>query len=149
MNNQGELVDQWADGTYAFRLTVNGIIELEQKCDAPFGVIFGRLVSGSFKLNDVRETIRLGLIGGGTRAADAFTLVERYALPLAESLPVAKAIVAAAMFGFEASPLGKQTAAPMADINASTPPNSIEQPSPLASVLNDWDRSAFGNFTQQ
>lgn len=145
MNNQGEVTDKWGDGTYTFRLTVTGIIELEQKCDAPFAVIFGRLTSGTFKLNDVRETVRLGLIGGGAKPSEALTLVDRYTLPLAESLPMAKAIVAGVMFGFEASPLGEEKAAATANTSASTPPASPEPPESLESVLANWDRSAFGN----
>ena len=137
MNNQGEISDKWADGVYSFRLPVARIIELEQKCDAPFGVIFARVVSGSFKVSDIIETIRLGLIGAGLSPAKALTLVEDYGLPLSENLPIAKAILAGAMFGFEASPLGKQTAAPEGDLNASTPPPSPEQPFSLGSVLRD------------
>lgn len=145
MNNQGEVTDKWGDGTYTFRLTVTGIIELEQKCDAPFAVIFGRLTSGTFKLNDIRETIRLGLIGGGLASSKALTLVENYIMPLSESLPLARAIVAGVMFGFEASPLGEAEAAPGASTSASTPQPSTEPLSSLESVLNDWDKSVFGN----
>lgn len=145
MNNQGEITTQWADGTYTFRLTVNGIIELEQKCDAPFAVIFGRLTSGAFALNDIRETLRIALIGGGKTPVEAMKLIERYALPLADSLPIAKAIMAGVMFGFEASPLGEAKAAPEASQPASTPRPSPEQQTSLESVLADWDSSVFGN----
>lgn len=147
MNNQGQITESWGDGRYDFRLTVNGIIELEQKCDAPFAVIFGRLNGGTFKLNDIRETIRLGLVGGGVASSKALTLVENYIMPLSESLPLARAIVGGVMFGFEASPLGNPEAAPEASTNVSTPPPSTEQHSSLESVLNDWDKSAFGNFS--
>ena len=149
MNNQGQFTEKWADGAYTFRLSVAGIIELEQKCDAPFAVIFGRLNSGAFKLNDIRETVRLGLVGGGLASAKAQTLVEDYIMPLAESLPIARAIVGAVMFGFEASPLGETPAAPEANTSASMPPNSMEPPSSLVSVLNDWDRLGSGNFLRQ
>lgn len=149
MNNQGEVTTQWADGTYTFRLTVNGIIELEQKCDAPFAVLFSRLMAGEYKYNDVSETIRLGLIGGGMKAVDALKIVTEYGTPIAENVPVARAIVAGAMYGFEASPLGEAMAAPEANQSASTPPSLPEQQTSLESVLTDWDALAFGNFAQR
>lgn len=149
MNNQGEVTGEWGDGVHAFRLTVAGLIELEQKADAPFGVVFQRLIKGEFKIADVRETIRLGLIGAGKSPVDALVLTERYILPLAESLPIAKAIVAASMFGFEASPLGEAEAAPSENSSASTPPAPTATQTSLDYVLASWDKSVFGNTTPQ
>ena len=60
MNLRGEITTDWADGTYTFRLTLAGAIELESKCDSPIALIHARLVSGSYKISDVRETIRPG-----------------------------------------------------------------------------------------
>lgn len=151
MNNQGEVTLAWGDGNYTFRLSVKGAIELEQKCDAPFAVIFGRLNSGAFKINDVIQTIRLGLIGGGARPTDAMRLVDQYGEPLSESLPVARAIVGGMMFGFEASPLGEAKAAPKADEspNVSTPPRSPELQTSLASIQASLDELGFGNSWPQ
>lgn len=146
MNNQGELTTNWGDGEHTFRLTVKGVIELEQKCDAAFAVIFARLNDMTFKLSDVRETLRIGLIGGAMPPTKAHELVERYALPLIESLPIARAVVAGVMFGFEASPLGNPEAAPSGSPNPSTPPNSQEPPTSLESALTDWAKLASGNL---
>lgn len=152
MNLKGEVTTAWADGEYTFRLTVAGAIELEEKCDAPFAVIFHRLNTSTFKINDVLETIRLGLIGGGTVPTAAKTLVDRYVEPLSESLPVARLVIAGVMFGFEAHPLGNVPAAPETKLespNVSTPPPFTEQPSSLDSVLSAWDQSVFGNSWPQ
>lgn len=148
MNHRGEITTAWGDGEYTFRLTVAGAIELEEKCDAPFAVIFGRLNQGAFKINDVRETIRLGLIGGGLPAVDAKKLVDRYCEPLSENLNAARLVLAGLMFGFEAHPLGNQPAAPATESespNVSTPPPSTEQDCSLEAALSDWTKLASGN----
>jgi hypothetical protein len=152
MNNQGEVTAKWADGTYAFRLTVAGILELEEKCDAPFAVIFDRLSTGKFKVRDVIETIRIGLIGGGAPAAKAMTLVDRYGIPIVENVPIARLIIGGVMFGFEASPLGEAEAAGGTEAespNVSTPQTSMPPPSPLDAVLQAFESYPFGNSTPQ
>lgn len=150
MNNQGEITEDWADGTYAFRLSVKGILELEEKCGAPFGQIFSRLTSGLYAANDVIETIRIGLIGGGLDAATAKKLVDRYALPIASNYTIARTIILAAMFGFEAAPLGNPAAATGSEQpNASTPQSSQRTPARSASDPMNLDDIPFGNWPLQ
>ena len=150
MNNQAELTEEWADGTYSFRLTVKGILELEEKCGVPFGKIFTRLTSGQYAVNDVVETIRIGLIGGGMAATDAKKLVDRYALPVAQNFNIARMIILAAMFGFEAAPLGNQEAAEgMDQSNDSTPQSSQKPPSKSELEPLNLDDIPFGNWPLQ
>jgi hypothetical protein len=127
MNHQAEVTIDFADGAYLFRLSVKQIIELEEKCGAPFAVIHARLWGGAYSANDVVETIRLGLIGGGMNPPEAKKLTERYSVPFQYSFPVARAITGATMWGFEKSPLGKETATPEANQSASTLPNTSER----------------------
>lgn len=150
MNNQGQVVLAFGDGEHAFKLMVQGILEIEEKCDAPFASIFARVSAGAYKFADVYETLRLGLIGGGKSPVEAKKIVDRYTVPLAESSAIARVVLAAVMFGFEAAPLGKETAAPSEQSpSVSTPPSLSEHPSSLASVLEAWDRSVFGNSAPQ
>lgn len=152
MNNQGEVTVTWGDGDYTFRLTVTGLIELEEKCSAPFATVWHRVNVGEFGVNDVRETIRLGLIGGGMGPADAMRLVRRYLddrlniVGMAEHINLVRLILSGVMFGFQASPLGNVEAAPEQPLSASTPQPSPEPPDLLESVLASWDRSVSGNF---
>lgn len=149
MNASGELTHTWGDGVHSFKLSVKGVIELEDKCDAPFAVIFTRLNAGTFKINDVRETIRLGLIGAGLDPSKAFRLVETYTMPLADSLPAARAILGAVMFGFEAHPLGKETAAATQESpSASTPPPLSEPPASLGSDRVSLEEFHSGSWWQ-
>lgn len=158
-NLKAEYTTDWADGTHTFRLTVPGAMELEQKCDAPFAVVNHRLQSGTYKVADVRETIRIGLIGGGKTPVAALQLVRTYVdeRPLAESWQVARFIAGALMFGFEIEPLnvegdpaGKAEAAPAASPVASTPPTfTAPPPSSQGSRLRPLVESRFGNTRQQ
>lgn len=99
-----------------FRLTVANILELEEKCGAPFAAIVGRVQAGQYGINDVLQTIRLGLIGGGTRPEEASKLMRGYAFPerpIAEGWVLARSVLMAALVGFEQAPLepGKTPAA--------------------------------------
>lgn len=86
MSRNGEITQTWAGGQHTFRL---GIGELEQHEEAigkdrpteyPAGpmAVLGRLYAGLWRIPDIRETVRLGLVGGGTHPVEARKLVERY-----------------------------------------------------------------------
>lgn len=119
----------FADGVYRFHLPIPQVEELEEKCgNCGVFAIYGRLQHGRYTdskgegfgnpgaaiatLRDVRETIRLGLIGGGGGVVDgqpvavtpvlAKKLVDRYgppARPFDEGWSVAAAILFAAIEG--------------------------------------------------
>lgn len=115
-NLKAEVVTEFGGDDRLFKLTVEGVLELEEKCSAPVATIFSRLVGSTFALNDVLHTLRLGLIGGGTPPADASKLVRRYAYPerpIAESAALARIVLGAAFVGFEQEPItaGKAKAA--------------------------------------
>lgn len=137
MNLRGETTIDWADGTYTFRLTLAGAIELESKCDSPIAVIHHRLIANAYKVSDVRETIRLGLIGGGLDPVKALALVRSYVedRPLAESWIIARTIMGGMFYGFEEHPISDpQEAAPVhPSPSASTPPAST-RPSPFSGL---------------
>jgi len=141
MNLRGETTLDWADGTYCFRLTLAGAIELESKCDAPIAIIHHRLVTGQYKVADLRETIRMGLIGGGLEPTQALKLVRTYVdeRPLSESWVIASVIMGGLFSGFEEHPISDppEAASPKAaNPSASTPPPST-RPSPF-SDLEGW-----------
>ena len=55
----------WAGGEHAFRLGIGELRAIEQKCDAGCAVVLMRLLSSAWKIDDVVQPIRLGLIGAG------------------------------------------------------------------------------------
>lgn len=125
----------FADGEYRFALGLAQIHELQTKCKAGVGAIYARVLQGripdqpdvghplyaAYAIDDLYETIRQGLIGGGegrvdglavpVTAARANELVERHAhaMPLADAWKLAAAILFAKIEGFEPpEPAGKK-----------------------------------------
>lgn len=139
---------QWGDDVHVFDLKLGQVRELEDKCKAGVFVVLGRLFGRTCSYDDIRETIRLGLIGGGKTPSQAWQLVTRYVdeRPIAESLPVAMAIIAGLAHGApeetadEANP---QSAAPATA--ESTSPPSMEAPPSSASSRAPSINSQFGN----
>jgi hypothetical protein len=131
MSRDGSISLTWGDGEHRFRLAIGQLRELQEKCDAGPAEIAGRLTDGRWRVNDVREAVRLGLIGGGMVPAEAYRLTARYVdeRPLLESVPVAQAVLMAALVGAPEEPVGKAEAAEAetgATMSASPSPPSTE-----------------------
>ena len=111
MSRSGQVKIDWADGEHTFALKIAQLIELQEKCDAGPPLILARLQGGAWLVSDVRETVRLGLLGGGASPTDALKLTMRYVdeRPLGENAIVAQIILASALFG---APEGKEDAPP-------------------------------------
>lgn len=110
----------FADNSYLFRLPAKRIAELQDRCGAGIGAIYKRTMSGDFYENDLKEIVRLGLIGGGLEPLEARKLIDRYcdAWPLNVWFVHAAAILSACVNGYEKpsegeadDPPGKMTAA--------------------------------------
>lgn len=113
MSANGTRTIIWSNGEDQFCLAKIGLLlDLEAKCSAPIGVIFNRLGSGNFSVNDIRETIRLGLMGGGRTPVEAMEIVKIHVdgNPLASSVLTAYAILEAVMVGVPDDPVGKEKA---------------------------------------
>lgn len=113
----------WSNGEDDFCISkVGTILALEEKCGAGIGEIRMRLQAGTWRLHDVRETIRLGLIGAGMDADRAMRAVKLHVdeQPLAKSVLIAHAICAAALVGVPGDDVGKKPAAGAATGHHST-----------------------------
>lgn len=113
MSRDARIELDWADGTYSFRLGWGEIVKLQEACDAGPFVILDRLQTGRWKVEDIGNVIRLGLIGGGMEPAAALRKVRSYveARPPFESLQPAIAVLSAGCVGAPDEPLGKEEAA--------------------------------------
>ncbi|TWF53265.1 gene transfer agent family protein [Neorhizobium alkalisoli] len=91
----------WADGDYTFRLGWGELELLQEACNAGPYVILNRLMSEQWFMGDIAHTIRLGLIGGGMKPADALKKVRDYVQnrPPAENVPYAQGILSAGLAG--------------------------------------------------
>lgn len=98
----GEIELNWGDGEHKFNVAkLKCVLELEEKCGVGFAEIYQRLTQGKWHYNDIRETLRLGLIGGGMMPDKASMLINRYCddRPFAENVLPAQAVIMAALVG--------------------------------------------------
>lgn len=107
-----------------FQLRLGEIGELERRCSAGIGEIMVRLGTHRFYLNDVRETVRLGLIGGGASEPESTRLVLRYVdpEPIAEHIQLAASILSACVSGVDPPKKETESADGPATSPASTGP---------------------------
>lgn len=106
---KAEVSFAWGDGVHTFRLPVDSALELEEKCNAGVYELLDRCRSNTWRVTDLRETIRIGLIGGGMSPIKALSLVSRYfdKRPFAEGVPAALMILTAAVVGVPGDKPGK------------------------------------------
>lgn len=102
----------WGDGLNRFDLHIGQLRELQTKCGAGPQRILHRLASIDWLVDDIRETIRLGLIGGGMTPSAAHALTVRYfdERPPLESRPAAQVILMQALVGVPEDVVGKAEA---------------------------------------
>lgn len=101
----------------AARLQLGQLRTLQDKTGVGPQTLLRRLISGDWFVDDIRETIRLGLIGGGAEMATAQRLIGRHIddEPLVDAVFPAVLLLMAAISG----PPGK--AAPSGEADAPEP----------------------------
>lgn len=113
----------WGDGEHKFALPIGQLRELQDKCGAGPARVLGRLSGNDWLIDDIRETIRLGLIGGGKTPTEAYTLVKRYIDDrdggLLEARQHAQVILMKALVGDPSDPVGEP-------VKAENPPATAE-----------------------
>lgn len=116
MSAVGTVTITWRNGEDQFCLAkIGDILALEEKCNAGIATIIKRLRSEDYYVNDIRETIRLALIGGGMSPDKALTAVKLHVDGhpdgLSASVLLAQVILMAVMVGVPGDELGKPKAA--------------------------------------
>ena len=110
---QGLVELNWPGGEHAFRLRLGELQALQEKCDAGPEMVLQRIRLGVWQVNDLFETLRFGLIGGGMDRDAARKLVvdtfER--TPLMEFKTPAIEALAAALIGVPDDPAGEPSPA--------------------------------------
>lgn len=149
MSGDGSVTLPFADGEYRFRLAIGELRMLQQSVNVarieagekPVGPrrLLEDMGAGSWWIDDARETIRLGLIGGGVEPAKAVRLVRQYADPprlIRGSLVLARAILIASLIGEPDDPVegngSTEKATTEATMTASPSPISTPPAAPSA-----------------
>lgn len=108
MSRDATITEPFADADYVFRMAWGEIVQLQELRDCGPYVVLDRLVTGRWLVQDIREPIRLGLIGGGLKPVEALKLVRQYVeqRPAIESLEIATRILQAGLVGAPDEPVG-------------------------------------------
>ncbi len=101
MSRDGSIELAWPDQTRTYRLKLGELRALQEKCDKGPMEILAALTTGRWRVDDVIQPIRLGLIGGGCPMDEALRIVEFniHDGKLGEAVIYAVAIVQAAISG--------------------------------------------------
>tara|TARA_R110002074_G_scaffold122697_2_gene257607 strand:+ start:816 stop:1232 length:417 start_codon:yes stop_codon:yes gene_type:complete len=108
MTAGGNISFLWGDGEHRFALLLGQIRELQDNAGCGPHVLYERLFTHQWRVDDLSEILRLGLIGGGMSPVDAAKLVARYCYPerpMVESVKPAIAVLAAALIGVPDDPV--------------------------------------------
>jgi hypothetical protein len=133
MSSDGSITRAWGDGEHRFRLRIGELRELEAKREAGAFEIYSRLASGSWRVDDIVEVLRLGLIGGGVAPVMALGLTAKYVTPTAflENVVAAREVLLCALFGDPADMVGKVLTAAGTETPAEKPGSpSTSAPAP-------------------
>jgi hypothetical protein len=100
---------EWGDGAHVFRLGLKQLRELQAKTDCGPEELYWRIRKGQWRIDDLRETIRIGLIGGGMELEKANGLMRLHFddCPYKPQCEPAAAILLAALFGPPDDAVGK------------------------------------------
>lgn len=100
-NRDGSIVLPFGDGRHNFRLAWEQLIMLQEARDMGPFLLLNRLFSGAWRVEDISEVIRCGLIGGGKEPVAALELVETYVhkRPPLETLVIAQKVLGAGLSG--------------------------------------------------
>lgn len=96
----------FGEDEFEFKLGIEQLIELQEKLDEGPGVTLARLSNGlygNWKIETIKDTIRLALIGAGMDKKKAYDLVSRNVTAgyIFESLLVAQLVLSAAIVGVD------------------------------------------------
>ena len=119
----------WAGGEHLFKLGFGELRKVQEATDCGPQFLLNRLRDGSWRVDDIVEPIRWGLVGGGLAIAEANKLVKQFVhdTPLYQHTLTAQAVLLAALVGANDEPL-TDTESPKAE--AATASQGENLPSP-------------------
>lgn len=112
MSRSAEVTLSFGGEDRLFRLPIGRLRALQEKVDCGPYELLRRFMSGTWRVDDLRETIYQGLVGGGMEAPAAGQLMKSDFddLPLTQFVPVANAVIMAALAGVDDEPVGESEA---------------------------------------
>ncbi len=78
MAMDGSVEFEWGSGLHKFRLGLDEARELQKKTGGGLWTLALRIARDDWLVDDLRETIRIGMIGGGADPATALSEIKTY-----------------------------------------------------------------------
>jgi hypothetical protein len=113
MSRQADITIEWGEGETHFRIGIGELEKLQEARDTGPFVLLDRLLTGRWLVQDLREVLRWGLIGGGKSPVESARLLKLYFegfVPGGENLIAAQRVLGAALVGVEEE-VGKKSEA--------------------------------------
>lgn len=131
VNRSASITRPFADGEYHFAYPFGELVKLQEARDCGPQVLQQRLLGNDWRVEDIREVIRFGLIGGGMTPVEASKLVKRWVeeRPPLENLELAGLLSLVAINGPPDERVGEQ-GDPDAPPNGSTTSQAANSESP-------------------
>jgi Phage tail tube protein, GTA-gp10 len=122
----------WVGGAHQFVLDLGGLRALQDACNAGPQEVLMRLINQTWRVDDLIEVIRHGLIGGGMAREDATALVLRMIdlHGLLKLVAVATFVLTSALVGEADDPVGEQQGVAAPPVNGSSAPSMVPGPQP-------------------
>lgn len=113
MSRDGSIELPFNGNRTMFKLAWRELMKIQEACDAGPYVVLDRLVSGRWRLQDISETIKWGLIGAGMEQGAALQLVETEVetRPPLRNLVIAQKVLGAGVVGSSEEEVGKKSEA--------------------------------------
>lgn len=120
----------WPGGEHRFALRLGELRRLQDTCRAGPEEVFNRLRTGAWRVDDLIEPLRLGLIGGGMDEAEAgpmvINLFDQH--PKADFKFAAHKVLLASLLGPEDDPPGKPEGETAPPENGNSPTSTPVEP---------------------
>lgn len=131
MSRQADITIEWGEGETYFRIGIGELEKLQEARDAGPFVLLDRVMHGRWYVQDIREILRWGLIGGGKSPVEAAKLLKLYFegfVPAGENLIAAQRVLGAALVGSEEEDVGKKLGAASQPVGNLSPTGNSDLP---------------------
>lgn len=118
MSRDASIILPWGGEDRLFKLDILRLEKVQEARDVGAYVLLDRLLTGRWFVQDIREVLRWGLIGGGLEVGEASKLLKLYfedMPPAGENLITAQRALGAGLVGAPEEDLGKNAAAASQD----------------------------------
>ncbi len=123
MSRTAEVVLAFGGEDRAFRLNIGRLRALQEKVDAGPMELIQRFAAGTWRVDDIRETLLQGLVGGGMSSADATRLMKTDFddLPFQQFVQVAQVVLLATLMGAPDEAEDEESGEPTGEPSTLTP----------------------------